>query len=164
MIALLLACAAPTWTPEGALAPHLARLDRDHDGHVTAAEYEAAAWNGPPFPSADADHDGELSAPELVRLHRTASATAFDHPGAGAPLQHATEDFTPTPAAERAVEEVLVALTDALRAAGDPSVEGLSLHDAVRSASLESPASKAVLDRIRPAWLARGWTWPVGVP
>ena len=99
MILLLLACHTPTWTDEGALAPHRARLDRDHDGRVTQGEYDRAAWNGPPFASADADADSDLSSAELLRLVRAQSATAFDQPGADPPLQRATAAFTPAPVA-----------------------------------------------------------------
>ncbi len=164
MILLLLACHTPTWTDEGALQPHRARLDRDHDGRVTQAEYDRAAWNGPPFASADADADGDLSSAELLRLVRAQSATAFDQPGADPPLQRATAAFTPAPVAERDVEEVLVAMVDAVRSVGGPAPDAASLAAAVHSGSLSSLESRAVLEVLRPTWTTQGWAWPEGVP
>lgn len=88
VLLLLLACATPRWTEEGALAPHRATLDRDGDGRVTADEYDRVRWQGPPFSSADADGDGDLSTAELLTLFRAQSATRFD----GAPPE---EDARP---------------------------------------------------------------------
>ena len=58
------------WTWERALAPTLARLDRDGDGSVGLEEYQAVLWEGPPFAVVDQDMDGALSAAEL-RIRNT---------------------------------------------------------------------------------------------
>jgi hypothetical protein len=75
---LLLACRPAAWSESSALLPHLARLDRDGDGRVTADDYAATRWKGPTFDAVDRDADGVLSVAELGALLRTTSPTAFD--------------------------------------------------------------------------------------
>ncbi|MSQ00797.1 MAG: hypothetical protein EXR71_02765 [Myxococcales bacterium] len=160
---LWLAC-APAWTAAEALAPHLARLDTDHDGRVVAAEYERTVWNGAPFGSVDADADGALSPGELATLVATQDAVGFDHPAVAVPSQRATEAVLPLPTDSRDVWELLVAMGDALRAAGEPGPDPAMVAAAVHSGRLDSEASRAVLAKLRPRWVARGWAWPEGVP
>jgi hypothetical protein len=62
----LLACGGPEWTVPGALAPGFARLDADHDGAVSAAEYDRLAWQMPPFAKVDLDGDGAVSPEEMA--------------------------------------------------------------------------------------------------
>lgn len=84
MIFLLLACAAH-WTEENALAPTLAHLDRDGDGRVEVAEYEAVALRGTPFAEADADGDGALSVSELAALAAGEDPALLSHALKGPP-------------------------------------------------------------------------------
>lgn len=163
MIWLWLAC-APSWTAADALAPHLSRLDTDHDGRVAAAEYERTVWNGAPFGSVDTDGDGALSAGELATLVAAQDAVAFDHPAGAVPSQRALEAVPAVPQENRDVWELLVAMGDALRAAGEAGPDPALVAAAVHSGRLDSEASRAVLDQLRPRWLARGWVWPEGVP
>lgn len=163
MIWVLLAC-APSWTAADALAPHLSRLDSDHDGRVVAAEYQRTVWNGAPFGSVDVDGDGALSGGELAILVATERAVAFDRPSAAVPSQRPTEALPPISKEERDVWEVLVAMGDALRAAGEAGPDPAMVALAVTSGRLDSEAARAVLDELRPRWVARGWNWPEGVP
>ncbi|MFZ5482556.1 MAG: hypothetical protein ACOZNI_37685 [Myxococcota bacterium] len=86
MIAWLLACGeAGPWSREAALAPAVARLDRDGDGRVVAAEYERVRLAGPPFSEADADGDGALDLDELDALRAAQDPVTFTPMLAGAP-------------------------------------------------------------------------------
>lgn len=165
MLVWLLACgggggAEAPWTPESALAPHLARLDTDADGRVTDTEYTRTRRDGPPFATADQDGDGALGAGELVWLVRAQSPTTFD--GDALPVRAKIE--APQPRAltggARDVAEVLVWMGDALRAAGDPGPDPAAVAAAVETGRLDSVETQAVLDAMRPAWTARGWGWP----
>ena len=152
---LLVGCGSPAWTESTALTPHLARLDHDGDGRVTAHEYERTLYLGPSFTEADRDGDGELSAQELAHLLREQSPTTFDgekgaDTGSPAPVGW-------RPQAENAwLWELLVWLRDAPAA----PVTDDAIHTAVDSGSLDSAETQAVLAAIRPAWEARGWVWP----
>lgn len=105
-LALALGCAAPAWSENTVMEPHLAALDRDGDGRVDAREYAAVRWNGPPFATVDRDHDGQLGTAELAWLVRAQAPTRFDgggHPPVkppagmqdrrGVELQHAVESI-----------------------------------------------------------------------
>lgn len=164
MMWMLIGCEARTWTVEAALAPHRGRLDDSADGRVDAVEYDRRLWNGPPFATADADGDGDLSALELATLVRTQSSTSFDAPVAAAPIRRGGAGVTLPPDGQRDVWELLVWMGDALRSAGQPGPDPGSVASAVHTGRLESPETLAVLGAMRPAWTARGWTWPEGVP
>ena len=72
------ACApAATWTRDAAIAPALARVDRDHDGRLSQAEYDKVAWRGPAFATADADHDGALGLAEVDALMTSQDPVTF---------------------------------------------------------------------------------------
>ncbi len=79
MIALLvlLGGCAPAWTEEGAVAPTLAHVDADQDGKVSAKEYEAVRFRGPPFAEVDADGNGAISRAELLALVLDKDPTAL---------------------------------------------------------------------------------------
>lgn len=159
MIWLLAACAAPPmWSDEAVLGGVRARLDRDADGRVTAAEYDAARWNGPPFASADTDGSGELSASELAELLVGQSPTAFDGTHA-APGRRGVAQALLT-AEQRPVWEVLVWMGDTLRAQDLPGPDPAAVERAVATGSMTSPETRAVLAAMRVPWESRGWTWP----
>ena len=164
MIWWFFACAAPRWTPEAVLAPEIARLDADHDGTVSRSEYERAAWNGPPFATADADGSGDLSVGELLTLFRTEDAVGFDHPGGSAAVSGANGTFVAAPAEARNVAEVITLMADALRAAGDPGPDPQAVFAAVHSGRIDSVETRLVLDTMRLPWLSHGWAWPAGLP
>jgi hypothetical protein len=164
MIALLLACATGPWTEEAALAPHRDRLDADHDGRVSAAEYDRHRWNGPPFATADTDADGDLSAAELTTLVRAQSPTTFDAPLPQPAVAQGQVASSLPSAAEQDLWELFVWMADSLRAAGDPAPDPEAVRLAVRSRRVDSAESRALLDTMRPAWLAHGWAWPAGLP
>lgn len=164
MILLLLACNSAGWTEDTVMTPHRARFDDDGDGRVTAPEYEARRWNGPPFATADRDGDGDLSPAELAWLVRAQSPTSFDAPQAQPPL--ALGDVAPNrpTAAQLDVTELLVWMSDSLAAAGSPPLPAPLLDAAVASGRLDSDATRLALGTIGPEWLARGWAWPQGLP
>lgn len=161
---LFFACATNPWTDEAALAPHRARLDADHDGRVTAAEYEKTLWNGPPFGTADADGDGDLSVAELEVLVRQQSAVHFDGPQGENSVKKGGEGVTLPPPEALQVQEFLVWMIDALAAKGQTTPDPALVQAAIHSQRLDSAESKVVLDQLRPLWLAQGWVWPAGVP
>ncbi len=162
MIPLLVACSSPMWTPDGALAPHRARLDTNTDSRVSAAEYDAHRWNGPPFATADQNGDGDLSASELVWLVRTQSPTSFDAPIPQPPLALGQTTSTRPTAAQRELHEVFVWMDDSLRAAGDAPLDAAVLSAAADSGRVDSPEAVAAFAQLRPRWEARGWGWPEG--
>ena len=73
---LLLAC-AERWTDARALQPTWERLDRDSDGRVVQAEYDAVALRGATFAQVDSDADGALSRDELQALILRADPVGF---------------------------------------------------------------------------------------
>ena len=167
-LALLLGCQPAVtparWTAESALAPHRARLDTDHDGRVSAAEYDRTLWNGPPFPSVDRDGDGDLSAAELAALVQAESPTSFDGPARDDPMRRAAANIRLPSDAERDVWELLVWMGDAVRSRGLPGPDPAAVAAAVHSGDLHSAESAAVLGPLRAQWTSLGWTWPAGVP
>ncbi len=64
---LLVGCGGE-WTTLHAVEPTLAKLDVDHDGRVTAGEYDRVTFSGPAFAKVDVDGDGALSSEELLTL------------------------------------------------------------------------------------------------
>lgn len=82
MIALLalFACSTPPgpeWTPQLAVAPARERLDQDHDGRVSAAEYDRVAFSAPPYAKADTNGDGDLDLAELQALVASIDPNGF---------------------------------------------------------------------------------------
>ena len=63
---------------QAALAPTLAHLDRNADGKVDAAEYNAVLWKGPGFEEADGDGNGVLGLEELCALFLEQDPSTFD--------------------------------------------------------------------------------------
>jgi len=195
ILALLLACGtAPPWTDASALGPHLARLDTDGDGRVSAAEYGRTRREGPPFATADDNGDGALGAEELALLVRAQDPATFDGEaapaapvavavpeggGAGAGeggdagageggaegtvggAAGATGSAAQPPVGEaRHVQELLLWVGDALRAAGRPAPGTGAIEAAIQSGRLDSAETTAVLAAMRPEWEGLGWTWP----
>lgn len=192
ILALLLACGtAPPWTDASALGPHLARLDTDGDGRVSAAEYGRTRREGPPFATADDNGDGALGAEELALLVRAQDPATFDGEaapaapiavavpegvgaGSGAGTGESAAGGTGEGAGEgaaggaaqppvgeaRHVQELLLWMGDALRAAGRPAPGTGAIEAAIQSGRLESAETTAVLAAMRPKWEGLGWTWP----
>ncbi len=89
-LGLLLACAnpgavadaraarTPSWTVEGAFAPHLARIDTDGDGKIVDGEWARVAYGAPALGNLDTDGDDALSVKELLAWLDTQDAVAFD--------------------------------------------------------------------------------------
>ena len=165
MIFLALAgCGSPTWTATGALDPHRVRMDVDHDGRVTAAEYAPVLWSGPPFANVDADGDGDLGVEELATLFATASPTRFDNAGGGPDRRVGGANKRQLALEQRHVWETLVWMGDTLRAAERAGPDPVAVDAAVASGSLDSPEARAVLAAMRPDWSAQGWAWPFAEP
>jgi hypothetical protein len=165
IVLLLLACAqpTPTWTEVGAYEGAHARLDADHDGRVTKPEWDDRVWNGPYFWSADADGDGDVSASELRSLARIQLAHGFD----GAPASGAgAVDVGPVrPTGDaRDAWEVLVWMSDALRARGVAGLDPATVAAVVDAGGLETPVGAAALAALRTPWEAEGWAWPFDAP
>lgn len=163
MILLLLACATPRWTAEGAMGAHLAALDADKDGRVDAAEYGRARWAGPEFAQVDGDGDGAMSAVELLDLYDAQSPTAFDGGAPQEPARMGAQAWA-MPAGQPYVWEVLAWMADALGRAGHATPPADVVAAAVASGDLHSPESLRALACIAPEWRAAGWTWPEGLP
>jgi hypothetical protein len=164
MILLLLACQTPVWTETAAMAGHRARLDQDQDGRVEAAEYDKTVWNGPPFASADRDLDGDLSPAELATLVQSQSPSSFDGPHLENPVKAEEGGMTAPPRAQQDVAEVLAWMCGALDSVGVATPAAAALDLAIQSARLDSVETQAILEEIRPRWLAQGWSWPQGLP
>ena len=67
-LCLLLACEPEPWSQEASLEPTLIHLDADESGAVEQAEWEAHAYQAPPFSEVDSDSDGTLSVEELQEV------------------------------------------------------------------------------------------------
>lgn len=169
ILLLVLGCAcawpdsSPEWTPVASVAPFRIFLDLDADGLVDADEYERTRWKGPPYATVDADHDGDASASEILTLFQAQSPTSFDgvtDPDGAAPLRPPWS----IPVEQRDVWQVLVWMGDALRSRGQPGPDPQAVDAAVLTGRIDSPQTMAVLDFIRPQWLANGWSWPSDLP
>lgn len=163
MILTLFACAS-TWSATDPLREHRSRLDADHDERVTAAEYEAHLWNGPPFGTADVDGDGDLSSAELATLIAAQQPTVFDGFGKLEVIRRGGAGVASPRGQARDTWEVLVWMNDALRAAGEPGLAPDDVAAAVATGHLGSPESASLLAALKPAWEAHGWAWPAGLP
>lgn len=83
-ILLLLACAKdPGWTEASAIAPTLAKIDTDHDGAVSAAEWEAVSFHAVPFAAVDTDKSGGIDEAELLTLLVATDPSTMTMPRAG---------------------------------------------------------------------------------
>jgi hypothetical protein len=149
---------------EGAVAPLLTRLDRDHDGRVTAPEYDAVAYASPAFAVADVDHDGALEAAELAALLRTQDPVYFDK----------RQDFARTgtrhfqslkPAAAgvyetRTLRDLYRFLAEEIAARGGAPPDDATITAAVATGSLGSPESVAVLAALEAGAAGVGLEFP----
>lgn len=166
IVALLLACSPPpppAWTEVGALAGAHARLDTNGDGRVTKPEWDDRVWNGPRFWSADGDGNGDVSAAELLLLARLQDATRFDGGSAAEAVPPDVSGLRPVGAA-RDAWEVLVWMSDALRARGAAGLPPATVKAVVDAGGLTTPAGQAALAELRPRWEAAGLTWPRELP
>ncbi|MEN9786595.1 MAG: hypothetical protein RLZZ299_1859 [Pseudomonadota bacterium] len=158
VLLLLLACPTqrPPWTHDGALAPHLARIDADHDGRVTDAEWARVAYAAPPLGSLDEDGDGALSAAELARWLATQDPVRFDAPHATA---HADADSASLLGVHaRHAWEELTTLCEAAAARGRAVPTPAEVEAAVAENAPDGPAlrhARAVLASDAPDPLAR---------
>ena len=76
--AMLAGCTtAPKLAHPDVVAAILARVDADHDGRVSAAEYEPLAMTDEPLATYDLDADGVLDAIEVEKMFLGASPTAL---------------------------------------------------------------------------------------
>lgn len=166
MILLVLACADDPTLAE-AIAPTLARADRDQDGRVDGEEYRAIAYAAPPFATVDRGGDGTFDAGDAADLVRTTDPSTFDpdtlaHATPPAPGGGPPPDVDPAGADLRQVlrflrEEVVVR---------DPTVPVPSearIASAARSGSLTSPDAVQILAELRAAWTAVGLTFPAAL-
>jgi hypothetical protein len=157
VITLVLAC-SDGWTTGAALAPSLARVDRDGDGAVTGDEYDAVRYAGPPFPQADLDGNGRLDLPELEALLRGQDALTFD---AGRQRRALTPaDPAAMPGAMSAESRALWELLGVLAAEVPEPPTPAEILAASATGRLDSPESVAMLDRLRAGWAARGMAFP----
>ena len=72
--------AGSDWSDGSPFALARSRLDADHDGIVTSAEYTRRAWSSPDFAHVDADHDGDLSLVEVTHLILSTDPANFYRP------------------------------------------------------------------------------------
>lgn len=160
---LLLACATPDWTHEQALRPALDRVDTDHDGTISAAEYERVAFNAPTFAVADVDGSGGIDVGELEVLLETQNPRAF-HASARVPLPN----FGAPPGASTVkVEEhgyawlVLSLLREEILAA-DPAavVPDTAQVLAADAGGLDGPAARALLVQLERSAQTAGLAFP----
>jgi hypothetical protein len=136
------ACGGPEWSDERVFAPHVAVLDSNGDGRVTASEYDRTLWNGPPFATADQDHDGQLSPTELAWLTRHQSPTHFDGGGHGAVKSSEGPGRTRSTATQHRIE-TLVWLHTAANHAGRPALDPALLEAVQAATEPDAPALAA---------------------
>lgn len=160
---LLLACAPEgPWTRDAALGPTLARLDRDRDGRVVAAEYDAVAFHAPPFAQADADHDGALSLAELDHLVASQDPLVFEagrrEPGLVAPVQGTP--FAVGKGSQPAGLVWLLLREDLLAQVPDAEVPTVEQIEATGQVGPDAPESRAVRDALAAAYDRAGKPFP----
>lgn len=162
----LLACQSP-WTREAALSPLAGRLDTDHDGKVTAIEYERVGYFAPAFGTVDADQDGALSVPELEHAVFLQDPIIFD-----GSLERTPPDLSLGPgvsgtltAQQRLVWELLTCLRDDAAARRNDLVlpDDLRILRAAETGKVDSEESKAILFELRAAWVEAGLRFPEGL-
>ena len=160
MILAILSCGTPAWTVDGAMSPTLARLDQDHDGRVTQAEYDRVAFPAHGFP--DSDGDGDLSTAELRdSILATDPSTFFTAPAASARRD-------PTSARHAGVHgtlqwRVLESLRLEAEAAGGPAPTADEVEEAARLGDIDSPGVQALLSRMASEADASGRSFPTSL-
>ena len=157
MIVALMAC-AEGWTTSGALSPSLARIDRDGDGAVTADEYDAVRYAGPPFPQADRDGNQRLDLAELEVLLREQNALTFDAGRQRAAI--APADPASMPGAMSAESRELWELLSVLAAEVTEPPTAEEILAASATGRVDSPECLALLARLRAGWAAKGLVFP----
>jgi hypothetical protein len=155
VIASLLAC-AQAWTVEGAVAPTLARADRDGDGRVTETEW-AAVGDGVEWARADADGDGNLDLAELDALLRRQDPLAVPATArkAGAPARRDARVVD--------LAALLRVLAAEVRDAGGVPPSEAELAVASETGDVASPEAQAVLERLERASTGAGLRFPAGL-
>lgn len=146
---LVLACHTGRWTDDAALAPTLARMDADHDGRVTEAEYTHVAFGAPTFDRCDADADGTLDLSELAAL------VAEQDPVEFFPYPRRMRQEPAVPAAPRywRDQDVLRAIRDEIVAkdAAAAVPDDAALHAATNAGDLASAEVAVVLAQLQAA-------------
>ena len=79
LLCCLTACESEPWAPEAVLESTLARIDVDGSGSVEKAEWDAVAYEAPPFEEVDVDSDGSLSPEELQSTLLAQDPLSFDN-------------------------------------------------------------------------------------
>lgn len=161
MFLFTLACVQPgPWDESAVLAPHFARPDTNHDGHVDRDEYARVAWAAPDFDVVDRDQDGGLDHSELRQLVSSQSPTTFD----GALVELPSTPGMPAEGAlstrQRHTWEVIVAIVDEVRRVNGPASSPTDVLAAVNSGALDSPESLRVLAPLRDTFAEHRWHWP----
>ena len=157
----------PKWTYDDALRPTWERLDVNMDGQVRQQEWGPVSYGAPEFSSLDADASGGLSLAEFQEFVRGVDPDGFDGKRA---------NLVPESRQEKAVGNQsgkVLRLRHTFHflrreVEGVEGVEGLlttpeEVEAACQTKSLGSPESRAVLKKIRAAWLQAGFTFPEGL-
>ena len=165
MILLLLAC-APRPAPGEPLTGVLAALDRDRDGVVTEAEYDAGRRHGPTFAEIDRDGDGALTAAEADALLRSLDPASFDPAlGPGRVALSQPPALVAGTLRSRQDRELLVFLVEEIQARdATAQVPTTAELDVAAEAGLGSPEGQALLGRLKGTMASLSMTWPPGLP
>lgn len=170
MILLLLACAEDP-TLVAAVAPTLARADRNQDGRVDADEYRSIAYAAPAFAEADRGGDGAFDAADAAALVRATDPTTFDpdtlaHATPPAPVGGGAPAPGPAPLGVdphvadvrqllRFLREEVVARNPAV-----PVPTEARITAAARAGTLSGPDVVQILGELHVAWAAAGLSFP----
>lgn len=158
-----LACDRGPWTTENALAPSLARMDKDGDGRVTEAEYAPVSFAGPPWADVDLDASGDVDLRELAGLIQRQDPTTFyfSDPELPPPRMGGGK-----PDEERSHKVAVLRVFETLQAevvARDPSVPvptAGEMEEAAEPGTLDSAEALAMFARLEVASKAAGVTFP----
>ena len=157
--------AAAGWTEAAAIAPTLARLDRDGDGRVRAPEVDATAYAGGDLARMDTDGNARLSADELLAWMAQADPLTFDQEPGRPPIPPA--EAVPLAATRRValLEELLMFLAAEVRAAAPeaPVPTPYHIQQAAQHGDLTHPEVQAVLQTLAAGYAQAGRSFPAAL-